>query len=118
MHPAHADPEHQDFTHLAFRLQELNNTATQVLLFLSFAIVAGVTYLATSLDAPRKFALQSSLHWWVGAIFPTVAVILPLKEISDGNIRWFRFLLWVRFFLLWSAIVCIFIGAIQFFRSI
>jgi hypothetical protein len=45
-------------------------------------------------------------------------VILPLKEISDNSIRWFRFLLWVRFFLLWAAIVCIFVGAIQFFRSI
>ncbi|MGA2845784.1 MAG: hypothetical protein ABSF68_10220 [Candidatus Acidiferrales bacterium] len=118
MNPAPTDPERHDLTHLAFRLQELNNTATQVLLFLSFAIVAGVTYLASSLDAPRKLALQSSLRWWVFAIFPTVAVILPLKEISDDSIRWFRFLLWVRFFLLWAAIVCIFVGAIQFFRSI
>jgi hypothetical protein len=118
VHPAPTDPGHDSLSHLAFRLQELNNTATQVLLFLSFAIVAGVTYLATSLDASRKLALQSSLHWWVGAIFPTVAVILPLKEFSDGSLRWFRFLLWVRFLLLWSAIVCIFVGAIQFFRSI
>ena len=118
MHPAPPDPERSNLTHLAFRLQELNNTATQVLLFLSFAIVAGVTYLGTPLDAPHKLALQSSLRWWVFAIFPTVAVILPLKEIGDDSIRWFRILLWVRFVLLWSAIVCIFVGGIQFFRSI
>ena len=41
-----------------------------------------------------------------------------LKEIGDDSVRWFRFLLWVRFILLWCAIVCIFGGAIQFFRSI
>lgn len=112
------EQERRELEHLATRLQELNNSSTQVLLFLSFAIVGAVTYLAISLDPARKLAVHSALHWWIGAIFPTLSCIVPLKELGDRNIRWYRSIMWLRFVLLWAAIVCIFIGALQFLRAI
>jgi hypothetical protein len=44
--------------------------------------------------------------------------ILPLKEIRDRDVLWYRALLWVRFVLMWSAIACIFVGAIWFFKAV
>lgn len=103
---------------IALRLQELNNTASQILIFLSFAIVAGVTYLTPSMELSRRSATHSALRWWIGAIFPTVLGIIPLKEVKDRDLGWYRFLLWTRLLLMWSAIICIFVGAIQFFRAV
>jgi hypothetical protein len=113
------DKERLNF--LATRLGELNNTASQILIFLSFAIVAAVTFLTLNPLTPSSSAkteIHRALRWWIGAIFPTVIGILPLKEIRDRDVRWYRILLWVRFVLMWSAIICIFIGAIAFFKAI
>jgi hypothetical protein len=41
-----------------------------------------------------------------------------LKEVKDEDLVWYRFLLRMRLLLMWSAIVCIFIGAIQFFKAV
>ena len=106
---------------LSTRLGELNNTASQILIFLSFAIVAAVTFLTLNPLTPisaTKTEIHSALRWWIGAIFPTVVGILPLKEIRDRDVRWYRGLLWFRFVLMWSAIICIFIGAISFFKAV
>jgi len=111
-----AEKQRLDF--LVTRLGELNNTASQILIFLSFAIVAAVTFLGPNLDGSRRSAVHWALRWWIGAIFPTVIGILPLKEIKDRNLRWYQLLLWVRFVLMWSAIICIFVGAIQFFKAV
>jgi hypothetical protein len=103
---------------IAFRLTELNNTATQALIFLSFAIVAAVTFYTPGLEASRRSSVSWALRWWIGAIFPTVVVIIPLKEIMNRKLAWYSFVLWLRFVLLWAAIVCIFVGAIYFFKAI
>jgi hypothetical protein len=103
---------------IATRLQELNNTASQILIFLSFAIVAGVTYLTPAIDLSRRTAVHFALRWWIGAIFPTVAGILPMKEVRDKDLVWYRFLLRMRFVLMWSAIICILIGAVEFFKAV
>jgi hypothetical protein len=50
--------------------------------------------------------------------FPHSAWIVPMKEIRDRNLPWYRLLLWVRFVLMWAAIICIFLGAIQFFKAV
>jgi hypothetical protein len=113
------DKERLNF--LATRLGELNNKASQILIFLSFAIVAAVTFLTLNPLTPSSAAkteIHRALRWWIGAIFPTVVGILPLKEIRDQDVRWYRVLLWVRFVLMWSAIICIFIGAIAFFKAV
>src|ERR1700723_1711084 len=107
--------EKEQLNFLATRLGELNNTASQVLIFLSFAIVAAVTFLAVNPGPAAKGAIHWALRWW---IFPTVIGILPLKEIRDRDVLWYRALLWVRFVLMWSAIACIFVGAIWFFKAV
>lgn len=116
--PSESQPEKEKLTFLVTRLSELNNTASQILIFLSFAIVAAVTFLAANLNGPQKSGVHWALRWWIGAIFPTVIGILPLKEIKDRNLEWYQLLLWARFVLMWSAIICIFIGAMQFFKAI
>ena len=103
---------------IASRLTELNNTASQILIFLSFAIVAGVTFLTPAMDLSRRTAVHLALRWWIGAIFPTVIGIIPLKEVRDKDLVWYRFILRMRLLLMWSAIICIFIGAIQFFKAV
>ena len=103
---------------IATRLRELNDTASQILIFLSFAIVAGVTFLTPAMDLSRRTAVHLALRWWIGAIFPTVIGIIPLKEVRDKDLAWYRFLLRMRLLLMWSAIICIFIGAIQFFKAV
>jgi len=110
--------EKERLNFLATRLGELNNTASQVLIFLSFGIVGGVTFLTLNPGPATKAAIHGALRWWIGAIFPTVIGILPLKEIRDRDVRWYRAFLWVRFVLMWSALVCIFVGAIWFFKAV
>jgi hypothetical protein len=112
------ETEKEQLKHLATRLGELNNTASQILIFLSFAIVAAVTFLTVNPSLTAKEAVHWALRWWIGAIFPTVIAIVPLKEIRDRDVRWYRALLWARFVLMWSAIVCILVGAIWFFKAV
>ena len=47
-----------------------------------------------------------------------MAGILPLKELRDKDLGWYRFLLRMRFLLMWSAIICILIGAVEFFKAV
>jgi hypothetical protein len=108
----------EKLVHIAHRLLELNNTSSQILIFLSFAIVAAVTFLAPGLEASRRSAVSGALRWWIGAIFPTVIGIIPLKEVADGSLPWYNFVLWMRYALLWCAIICILVGAFQFFKAI
>ncbi len=113
-----SDSEGGKLDFIALRLRELNNTASQILIFLSFAIVAGVTYLNPAMDLSRRAAVHLALRWWIGAIFPTVIGIIPLKEVKDKDVAWYRFLLRMRLLLMWAAIICIFMGAIQFFKAV
>jgi cytochrome bd-type quinol oxidase subunit 2 len=101
------------------RIEELNNKCTQVLLFLSFGIAAAVLLWSTDLlNALQQDLLLSGMRWWVLAILPTVIGILPLKEIRENNRSWYSGLRWVKFVLLWLAIICIIAGTIYFVRSI
>jgi len=108
----------EKLAHIAFRLTELNNTSSQILIFLSFAIVAAVTFLSPALEASHRSAVNGALHWWIAAIFPTVIGIIPLKELADESLPWYNFLLWMRYVLLWCDVICILIGAMQFFKAI
>lgn len=112
------DSEGGKLNFIAIRLKELNNTASQILIFLSFAIVAGVTVFTPTLDMSRRTAVHLALRWWIGAIFPTVIGIIPMKEVRDKDVAWYRFLLRMRLLLMWSAIICIFLGAVEFFKAV
>jgi hypothetical protein len=101
------------------RIKELNNKGTQVLIFLGFGIAATVLLWSTDLlNAAQQDLLLGAMRWWVLAILPTVIGILPLKELRENNLRWYSFLRWLKFVLLWLAIILIVVGTTFFVRSI
>jgi hypothetical protein len=101
------------------RIKELNNKGTQLLIFLGFGIAATVLLWSTDLlNAAQQDLLLGAMRWWVLAILPTVIGILPLKELRENNRRWYGFLRWLKFVLLWLAIIFIVVGTTFFVRSI
>ena len=65
------------------RIAELNHKATQLLTFLSFALVAAIlleTAQVNVLTACQKIAVKWSLRFWVFSIFPILLIVLPVKE--------------------------------------
>lgn len=104
---------------LGERISELNKKSTQILVFLSFALVVAATLRHDSSLRPcQRAALDKATRWWTLAIFPTLVCMLPLKEIRESNLGWYRILRWLKFFVLWAAIVFISLGAFQFLHTI
>ena len=100
------------------RIRELNDKATQVLLFLSFAMLAaGTLRLIPTLTGAQKFAVIYAMRWWTLAIFPALVCVAPLKDVRN-TVRWYTFILWLKFAFLWIALVCLAIGAAWFFRAL
>jgi uncharacterized integral membrane protein len=61
------------------RIDEMGTKFTQILIFLSFVIMAVVTLEnVKSLDIP---VLDRSLFFWKWALVPTLLGVLPLKEL-------------------------------------
>lgn len=106
---------------LSNRIKELGDKATQLLTFLSFALVV-VVLLETSpehvLICRQKFFATIAMRWWVGAIFPVLAGVLPLKEFGWNKPHWYRKVRWIKFGLLWIAVSMIICGAFEFCRAI
>jgi len=101
---------------LSSRIDELNQKCTQVLIFLSFAVVA----VALSSQSPlleNADLLGKALMKWTMAMFPTVLGILPLKDFCEDRLRWYSFVRWLKVVLLWIAVPCVLTGAIDFIRS-
>lgn len=119
MPTAPTDESHREkINRVEQRLTELSNTSSQILIFLSFAIVAGVTFLTPGLEASRRIALSDALRWWTAAIFPTVMGIIPLKILANDSLPWYTFVLRMRYVVFWFAIVCILVGALWFYKAI
>jgi hypothetical protein len=107
--------------HLDKRIEELNNKCTQVLVFLSFGIAAAVLLWSnkpSSMNDIQQNFVLGAMSRWIWAIFPTLLGVLPLKEISENNLRWYTFLRKFKFVVLWAAIILIFWGAVDFARAI
>ena len=102
------------------RIDELNGKATQILLFLSFAMVS----VATLENAKEIMALHptwlclldNSFFCWIIALIPTLVCILPVKGFHFENEVWYRFLVKFKGVLLWASISLIGLG-IYFFVS-
>jgi hypothetical protein len=103
------------------RIKELNEKSTQLLIFLSFAIAA-VVFLgygsnsAVNNPVSQRISQSGVLRWWVVAIFPVIIGVLPLKEFGRNKPRWYRVVIWLKFWLLWVAIFDIVVGAVKFYR--
>jgi len=103
---------------LRTRIEELNKKSSQILVFAGIGIAA--TVLLWSTDVVTDFQqdlLMATMRWWALAILPAVAGILPLKEIRENNLSWYRLVRWAKFVFLWLAILCIVAGTTYFIRS-
>ena len=102
---------------LGRRINELGAKSTQLLLFLTFAILGAAT--ARSEDFPANHALvRAATWWWMLAVFPVLLGVLPVKDMRWNDRAWYRFLVWAKFVLLWLAVTLSAVGAIQFLRSV
>jgi hypothetical protein len=104
----------ENHTEVVRRLGELNEKATQLLLFLSFAMVAAIL-LETSpiLAACQKIAVKWSLRFWAISLFPTLLIVLPIQEVIAPNRA-----RWAKVVLLMIAVVLVIAGAVAFLCAI
>ena len=108
--------------HLEERIKQLGDKASQLLLFLSFALVVAAI-LETQPEQSRLGPTQTAfvtvaIRFWVGAIFPILIGILPVKEIREDWTRWYNFVRLAKVCLLWTSIASVFIGAIFFLLGV
>jgi hypothetical protein len=99
------------------RINELGNKSTQLLLFLTFALLGAAT-LMTSGGAAQERLVRAAAWWWMLAVFPVLLGVLPVKDFNWNNRKWYRFLVCVKCVLLWASVILSGIGAIQFLRAV
>lgn len=102
------DPE--EITHLSHRIKELSDKSTQLLLFLSFAMVSVATLENVGDLKSLIPALNRALFWWKLALIPTLLGVPPIKEIMWRDVGWYRRIRFGKALLLWAAVVLIGIG--------
>jgi hypothetical protein len=102
---------------LATRINELGNKSTQLLLFLTFAILGAAT-LMTRDCAGQQRLVRAATWWWMLAVFPVLLGVLPVKDFNWNNRRWYRFLVHAKCLFLWASVILSGVGAIQFLRAV
>jgi uncharacterized membrane protein len=102
---------------LSKRIKEFGKKSTQLLLFLTFAILGAATVRSGELPA-NPALIRAAMWWWVFAVFPVLLGVLPVKEFGWNNRCWYCFVVWAKFLLLWAAVVFSGVGAIQFLRAV
>jgi hypothetical protein len=103
------------------RIKELNEKATQMLLFLSFALVGAATVKQTPLRVDDTL-VRSAMQWWMWAVVLVLFVVLPLKELADlfgwDRKRWYTGLKWGKAIVLAIAVVVSLLGVKAFLRAL
>ena len=108
-----------EITQLSARIKELGEKSTQVLTFLSFAIVVVASLGSSStVEGVQRVAMHQAMRAWIVALFPILLGIVPVKEFKENNLEWYRVIRKAKVVLLWSAIVVIGYGVLQFFNAI
>jgi len=102
---------------LGIRINELGTKSTQLLLFLTFAIVGAATLRTAQFPADQAL-VRVATWWWILAVFPVLLGVLPVKDFNWNNRAWYRFLVLVKFLLLWAAVIFSTVGTIQFLRAV
>ena len=102
---------------LSTRINELGNKSTQLLLFLTFAILGAAT-LMTKDGAAQESLVRAATWWWMCAVFPVLLGVLPVKDFKWNSRRWYRFLVYAKCLFLWASVILSGIGAIQFLRAV
>ena len=99
------------------RINELGNKSTQLLLFLTFAILGAATLMTKDCAAQERL-VRAAAWWWMCAVFPVLLGVLPVKDFNWNNRRWYRFLVYAKCLFLWTSVILSSIGAIQFLRAV
>jgi hypothetical protein len=102
---------------LAMRINELGNKSTQLLLFLTFAVLGGVTLMSRDCAGQERL-VRAATWWWMLAVFPVLFGVLPVKDFNWNNRRWYRFLVCAKCVSLWTAVILSGTGAFQFLRAV
>ena len=102
---------------LAKRINELGNKSTQLLLFLTFAILGAAT-LMTKDCAGQERLVRAAAWWWMWAVFPVLLGVLPVKDFSWNSRRWYRLLVYAKCVLLWASVILSSVGVMQFLRPV
>ena len=106
---------------LSERINELGNKATQLLTFLSFAIVSVVlleTAQSPALVLYQRGAIKWAMRFWVMALFPILINVFPVKDLKWSNVRWYDCARWGKFGLLSLSILLIISGVVKFLCGI
>lgn len=111
------DSAKREIDELEARIRELGDKSTNLLLFLSFAIVGAASLKYDQLPADPGL-VRSAMRWWILAVFPVLLGVLPVKELRLNSPRWYSIAVWVKILVLWTAVALSFAGAIQFFRAV
>lgn len=101
------------------RIREFGEKSAQLLTAVSIALVVAATISTRpDLGVQEKAALGRAATWWLRAIFPILAGIVPLKEARWGSRQWYAALRWIKFGLLWVAVACVAMGLYQLFDGV
>ncbi len=107
----------RELDELEARIRELGDKSTNLLLFLSFAIVGAASLKYDQLPADSEL-VRSAMRWWISAVFPVLLGVLPVKELRLNNRRWYGIAVGAKIIVLWMAVALSLAGAIQFLRAL
>jgi hypothetical protein len=112
--------QHDELTLVSERIKELSDKSTQLLLFLSFAMLSVAALETVDNKALKDLhpVLNSALWWWKLALIPTLAGVPPVKEICRRRtIKCYGWIRRVKVWLLWAAVILMFIGILRFIQA-
>ena len=114
----HTPPDHD----LKDRINELNAKATQMLAFLSFAIVGAATVEGQKL-VTNTVLVRAAIKWWVLAMFPVLFGVLPVKDfwgkwLPWSERSWLQFMRWLKVFAMIGAVGLSAQGAYRFLQAV
>src|SRR5208282_5186430 len=100
--PLSSDGSSDRLKHLEKRINQLNKKASQLLLFLSFALVVAAILETQGgeLGSCQTMLLTFGMRFRVCAIFPILIGILPVIEIRECCEEWYNIVRWSKFALL------------------
>ncbi len=111
------DSADRELDALEARIRELGDKSTNLLLFMSFAIVGAASLKYDQLPVDSGL-VRSAMRWWILAVSPVLLGVLPVKELRLNNRRWYSIAVWTKILVLWTAVALSLAGAIQFLRAV
>lgn len=102
---------------LSERIKELGDKSTQILLFLSFAMVSVAAL--ESVDKLKALlpSLNCALYFWKWALIPTLLGVVPVKEFWWQCTPWYRIVRIGKVVLHYATVILIFLGISFFIKA-